>query len=103
MSGIRGRGFGADAPQTADRPIPDPRSPTLRTQEVPNGLVHTQTDDGTTADDGMNALDRLTQKASVGLSRRSFLKKAGKAGIVLAGVGAALTVRGCSKTEFCVY
>ena len=51
MSGIRGRGFGADAPQTADRPIPVPRSPTLRTQEVPNGLVHTQTDDGTLPDD----------------------------------------------------
>ena len=49
--------------------------------------------DGTVANDGLNALDRLTQKASVDLSRRSFLKKAG---IGLAGVGAALTVKEAS-------
>ena len=51
--------------------------------------------DGTTADDGMNALDRLTQKASVGLSRRSFLKKTLPAGAAV-GLGIAGLAAGSS-------
>ncbi len=54
--------------------------------------------DGTVANDGLNALDRLTQKASVGLSRRSFLKKAG-IGVAATGLSVIGMTTGVAVTQ----
>lgn len=48
-----------------------------------------------TTDDGQSAVDRLTEKASVSLSRRSFLKKAG-VGAAVAGLGVVGMAKGSS-------
>ncbi len=59
-----------------------------------------------TTDDGQSAVDRLTQKASVSLSRRSFLKKAG-VGAAVAGLSVVGMTKGSSvahaQTDNCTW